>query len=731
MLLPRKLNITRLGAVLILTLWCTVATAQSPNDEGALHNDLPEFLVTANRDYFKVKGPGKFSYEVAKDSTLRNANTVEALRNVPILDARADGQVSAMDGKALEFRLNGLHDPMLSNLSQALTAIPANVIKRIDFNVEFNSSGAQVIVVDIVTKAQLEGYRAQLTSGINDSRWKNGIWAMTKLRRLAIHGSYFNTWMWGHPSTSGSDEYRYDSPEFYRYVNESKDRGYRTDLHNFEVSASYDVADHAYISLYGGAMFKTDPRSSASSKTSIFDNRGNLAAAYGREDRTKMKDAEYQASVKFEKAYGGRHPGELNLGYEFYTRPYSSTSTSTYEITADESGTAPDFLGMTNSVLKLSKAYTTNTLAGEWQTLLSRHVILSAAGKFRTRWETYDNDLSERPLNRTDWSREMSSTSLQEQSGMLTPKLAYFTQVWEVRGGVLLQGYHHRIDATGFDRITNNRFMANPFVSVAIITPRNLTFELSYNQASRIPDITALDPYVVRTTAGEIQYGNPFLKPETTHTLKLEASKKTGKLFTGGSVNAGYTRDIILSYRFLDNGILNQTFGNVANLRNVGLSAYTSGRLHRNTYLRVNVSADWLQYRSGMLGLDNSGWQASITARLEQELPWDVTLDASGSYRSRSVLLQGKGAHNFSYTLGFYKQFFNRKLTVLVDADSFIPIWYKQTRDTFADQYSATSWSRTFHANFSLTLRYSFGHLKANVKQSSFSLDNDDVKKSY
>lgn len=715
-----------------IMLCSLIMFAESEDNSGTRHYELSELVVSANKDFFKITGPNKFSYEVDKDSTLKNANTIEALRNVPILDTKPNGEISAMNGRKLSFKLNGLHDTMLTDISQALTAIPASVIKKIEFSTDFGSDGSEMIVVNIVTKARLEGYRAQITSDITDSKWKNGIWAMTKLKRLAVHGSYFNTWIWGHSSTSGSDETRADSPGFYHYEMRSEDKGYRTDLHNFELGASYDVADNAYIGVYGSAMFKSDPRSSSFSATNISDINGKPVVSFTNRHVERMKDSEYQIAVKFEKNYSGRHPGSLNLGYQFYTRPYGSTSYKTYDITENNNDANLDFLDLNSSCLKYNKDYITNTLAGEWERRISRNILLTASGKFRTRRESYDNNLIlQNSSGLTDGQSELSETSLTEELGILTPKFAYFTNVWEIRGGALLQGYHHKIKSSEPIEINNNRFIVNPFISAAIITKRKLLFELSYNQNSLIPDITALDPYTDRTLAGEIRYGNPFLKPESHHSIKLDAGKKTGKLYTSGSINAGYAKDLILAYQFLESGIIHNTFGNIANRRNIGISGYTSGRLHRNTYLRVNATIDWLQYRSALAGIGNCGWQGGISAKLEQELPWGLTLGTSAAYRSRPVLLQGKGAHSFSYNVSLYKQFFNRRLSIFLDAESFIPVWYRQTQESFANQYSATTWMRTFHASFSLTLRYSFGALRAEVKQSSLSLDSDDVKQTY
>lgn len=696
---------------------------------------LDEFVITADRNLFKVTGPNRFVYDVSKDSTLINANTIDALKKVPILNANNSGEVNAMNGKPLVFKINGLRDPMLQNLSQALTSIPAEVIKKIEFYGDNSGAGKEVIIVNIVTKGRLEGFRVQITSNVTDHSWRNGIWGLTKVRRFSTQGSYFNTWEWGHNSKSGSDEYRYGTPDTYRYRMESTSGGYKVDLHTFEASASYDVDDHSFLSISGTAMFKTDPRTTYSSTNNIYRQNGSLAAMYSNTGENRMRDAEYSASLKYERSLDDRiHPGILNIGYQFYSRPFTSLSVNKYELDVNNIGSDIDFLNLTNSHLFMKKSYVTNTIACEWEKRVSNRVSLDIYGRFRTRSERYENKTTMDKItssNRMPVS-ESFRTSLMEHWGCITPKVAYFTNTWEVRGGFMTQAYIHRINTSNStEAIVKRRMNILPFASTAFITKRKMLLELSYNMDNRIPDITSMDPYINQTIPGVVSYGNPELRPQVENTLKLDISGKTGKLYSGITAKVSYLKDVILAYQFVNNGILNRTYGNMANRRAAGLSGYASGRFHRNSYVRFNASLDWTQYRSSTLRISNQGWQIWAQAKLEQELPWNVTLDLSASYSTRSVTLQGRGPQEFRYDIGVYRQFLKRKLTVIIDAASFIPVWYKANSNSYGPEYSRSSWNHTFHAEFSLTLRYTFGKLKAEVKEGTVSTVNNDIKKDY
>lgn len=724
------------GSLLIILVVCMISWCDvMAQEQNSRITTLDEFVITADRSLFKVTGPNRFVYDVSKDSTLINANTIDALKKVPILNANNTGEVNAMNGKPLVFKINGLRDPMLHNLSQALTSIPAEVIKKIEFYGDNSGDGKEVIVVNIVTKGRLEGYRVQITSNVTDHSWRNGIWGLTKVRRFSTQGSYFNTWEWGHDSKSGSDEYRYGTPDTYRYMMERTTGGYKVDLHTFEASASYDVDDRSFLSISGTAMFKTDPRKKYSSTNNIYQQNGSLAAMYCNTGESRMRDAEYSASLKYERSLGDRfHQGSLNIGYQFYSRPFTSHFVEIHDLQVNNISSGIDFLNLTNSHLSLKKSYVTNTIACEWEQRVSNRVSLDVYGRFRTRSEGYENKTTMVRITSPDRMpvSESFRTSLMEYWGCITPKVAYFTNRWEVRGGFMTQAYIHRINTSNSTEVIAKRRMnILPFASTAFITKRKMLLELSYNMDNRIPDITSMDPYINQTIPGVISYGNPELRPQVENTLKLDISGKTGKLYSGITAKMSYLKNLILAYQFVNKGILNITYGNIANRRAVSLSGYVSGRPHSNSYVRFNASLNWTQYRSPALYISNQGWQGWVQAKLEQELPWNVTLDLSASYSTRLITLQGHGPQEFRYDIGLYRQFLKRKLTIIIDASSFIPVWYKANSNSYGPEYSRSSWNRTFHAGFSLTLRYTFGKLKAEVKEGTVSTVNNDIKKDY
>ena len=727
-----RLN-TMFLSLLLLSIW-TNSHAQLPTDTVTHKTDtLDELVVTARKRLFKYSA-NKFEYNVAADSTLENANLMRAMKRIPILEVSGDNNVSSMEGLPLIYKINGLKDPMLSgDIAQVLTALPASDISKIELKKIADEDKGTAMEVNIITKSRLEGYRAQLSTYLTDQSWRNGIWGMSKVKRFNFSGNYTNTWIYGHDMTSGLEETRTIDGKEYYFNDLSKSGPYKTDLHNIEISASYDTDETSFLSLYARGLFKTDPRQDRSMTRTVTDADGNRLLEYGFRDQTRYSDSEYEASVNWEKIFNSQtHPAYINLGYEFYNRPTRSDETGSYDMehAADPSmiESIYDFRHVTR------KGYATHTIQADGTYRINRRNEIGLFGKLRFRDETWDNDVEKiyefnpaRPVESL-----ISNTGLKEIFGSLFPKYAHYGKRWETTLGVLMQAYRHSVSATGIDEdIKNSRISILPYARVAFITRDRLLFELNYEMKSQVPDITALDPYVNTDNAGEISYGNPNLRPQKSHDIQFRMSRDIGKFYTSGYLSYALTDDVILSRVFMSEGTLNHTFGNIGLRRSYNFGGYTSGRLFPKTFLRFSAGVSRIDYRASEINTRNTGWQWNVSARCEQELPWNLFLDANANFNSSPVMLQGRGASNFGYGLSLYKSFFSGALSVSVNASSFVPVWYKRKSTTETENYYSRSWNRTFHAYFGLGISYSFGRLQSQVKSSSVSVKNDEIKKDY
>ncbi len=115
---------------------------------------LREVTVSAQRNNFKILSD-RYVYDVASDSTLRNATTFDAFRNIPILNVSLNGQISSMQGKQLTYKVNGLVDPILwGDLQTAFLSLRARYVSRIE------------IVENSISRSAIFSARANTCSGV-------------------------------------------------------------------------------------------------------------------------------------------------------------------------------------------------------------------------------------------------------------------------------------------------------------------------------------------------------------------------------------------------------------------------------------------------------------------------------------------------------------------------------------------------------------------------------------
>jgi hypothetical protein len=106
-------------------------------------------------------------------------------------------------------------------------------------------------------------------------------------------------------------------------------------------------------------------------------------------------------------------------------------------------------------------------------------------------------------------------------------------------------------------------------------------------------------------------------------------------------------------------------------------------------------------------------------------------LSDNAGYNSPWIYLQGKGSKNFYYSLRLEKSFPRQRIVIGAEAKSFIPVHYTNTNENRSEGYYSLTHDRSFHAAFSLSVRWRFGKLKAEIRKVEEEIKHDDIKQNY
>ncbi len=241
--------------------------------------------------------------------------------------------------------------------------------------------------------------------------------------------------------------------------------------------------------------------------------------------------------------------------------------------------------------------------------------------------------------------------------------------------------------------------------------------QLNYTRRLRRPWGGQLNSFKNTRDASMVSFGNPELTPEFTNSFSLNYLKTWTEHTL--SVGAYYrpTTDVIQRVAYMQNDTLYSTNENVAKSQSAGMEFIVKNKLFRILDLTTTVNAyyyklDGFSYVINdqvVRGLsdENFSWDARMLAAFI--LPYDISLQTTASYRSRSVITQGYREPNFSLDLGLRKTFFNKALALSINCRNVLGT-RKFENHTSTDSFTRyqKNW-RDPKVNF--TLSWNFGNM--------------------
>lgn len=722
-----------LGIMLFMPLASQAQSYQKANLQDSIPTTLlKEVSVKARRDLYKTR-PDVIIYDVKADSSLIGKNSFDALRNVPLLNVERNGNVHSVGNWPIEYIVNGAHDRTVSgNIHDALESLDAKYLKRIEVRIVRNISGQQTLQINLVTKGRLWGYRGLASSSLSDANWRNGAFIFAKKNKFGVTFSYYNNWRWGHDSRLNSEEWRYSSDDLYHAKSEYKSSGFKVDLHNLETTLSYEFTPLKVLSVYARAMLKTNPHNTSTNEYVAENNLGQQTYRYKQDGLFKMNDAEYQVCLDYEQLFGeNAEHGKFYAGYEFYSRPDKEQNNNNYTLLEYINPSyVKDFYNYHKETADYEDWHTLTIL---YRRKFNRHTLyaedfmrLRMEKENITQLESYafaDNpyETTERDLYRHN-----------QFSNGLKIGYSYTTGKIEAKAGA----FYQFLRDTSKKPLLNNSFSASeqfvtPYADFSYAPNWKVRLNLSYSMGKQVPNINSLNPYIDSTVPGEIFYGNPKLKPQTTQEISLSTNFRISKFNIYASSTHSFGKDIILRHSFLKDNILNKTYDNIGkryeNLTKVGVSS----KITRTTWTRLDASLYYTDYAATAYYNRNKGFTFSTTAYMEQELPHNFDINIGAGYNSPYIYMQGKGDKNFYYNLSVYKSFPKQRITISAEANSFLPIYYKNSSTSSSENYYEITHRRSFHASFEISVRWRFGKLKAEEYSVDERYDNKDVKTNY
>lgn len=713
-------------------------------------NQLETVEVVAYKPLVKAD-VDKIAYSVEDDPEANTNTVIEMLKKVPMVTVDGQDNIRVNGNSSFKIYVNGKPNNMMTkNPKEVLKSMPASSIKKIEVitnpGPKYDAEGVGGIL-NIVTEGKgPEGYNATFSGRANNSSYGGGLYATVKQGKLTMSVNY-----------NASSNH---SPKGYTYSDRSQigtdgtvtsstvADGYtkgHSQWQGGDVEASYEIDTLRLITGSFSLSKFTSKRDALNTAFSTVPATGQRLYGYRSPSHSKENWDDYSASLDYQRSFSVKDR-LLTLSYRLESSP--STSDSRYLYTHREA--ADDWQTFIDRMRDQRMDGDENTMEHTFQidytTPFAKHHTWEAGVKYILRRNKSDNDRYNLGTSDKDETYDSDNSShYRHHNDILAAYTGYCLTLdkWSARLGLR---YEHTLQKVEYLLGRGTNFHKNfddlvPSARLGYKFSDATNLSLGYKMRINRPGIWYLNPYLDDRIPDAISQGNPNLDTEKSHAVDLQFSSYNSKL----------TYTLTGTYRFVNNSIesvdrlvndrdieglpnptgkdvIYSSYANIGHIQYAGLMAYANWTPITNTRITLNGSVGYSHMSDGQ-SLRNHGWCTNIDASLQQTFAKTWIFNASYYVQTPQPTLQGKDARYQWYNFSLSKSFMDKRLTLTAYIiNPFGKRYFCYRSETVADNFRTTASSSWCQLYYGVSVRFRIGKLKASVKHTERTVENNDVK---
>lgn len=653
---------------------------------------------------------GKQVYDVKKDLTVQNGTALDVLKNIPSIDVDNDGNVSLRGAGNVKILINGKPSAMLSNGTQILQSMPASIIEKVEIitnpSAKYEAEGNSGIINIIMKQEQTVGYNGNIkVNGGTQDKYNLSLSFAGNKNKLSLSGNY-SYWNYYLPGMSFLNRNNFTSISA-RTIEQVFNWNYKGVSHYGSFGADYDINDKNTLSLTT-VMFFFNRHIKNSNSMHFYDVSNVNTANYLIKDDNGVDGYNLDATLTHTKKFDTKDK-EL---------------TSFINVTARKENNNDNYINndFINPVLLQEKKYKWNFtfLNGQVDFVnpFSPVSKLEAGLKANARFINGDYQFNYLDNVSGNWLPYSGRANDADYTDLISA--AYLTYSGGYKNFTYqlgLRGEHTYIDFSilqGSQKYNNKYFDLFPSAALTQKIGTMHQFQLTYSRRINRPNLYFLNPFVEQFDEYTKRTGNPYLKPDYTHSVELGY---TLYLPVGSVTLNNYfrnTRNVLDFISYVDTaGVNTLKPDNVGKTNTLGTELILQGGFAKwwtyygsASYYNANYFGDL-----NGVGFDKNynSWSARFSTNAA--IPDIVDVQLSYFYGGRRTTAQGSVDPFQSFNIAIQKNFFDKKLVIgfrvndLFDQQRFKRI--NSTGDFYQDVYQKTT-SRTAF----LTLTFNFGEQK-------------------
>jgi outer membrane receptor protein involved in Fe transport len=706
---------------------------------------LQEVQVTGQRSQMKLEVDRK-TFSVDNVLAAAGGNATELLEQIPSIEVTTDGEISLRGNSSVEVWINGKASGLTSdNRYDVLQQIPAESIERVEVidnpSSKFSAEGSAGIINIILKRDRKPGYYGSLRAGVDTKGgWNTGANMNYSSGILEAYGNLGYRARRGGGGSESNQEYL-KTNQYQRYSSDNDNRGGSLFA---RAGLTWHLTEKDDLTLSGMTM-----QGNHKNDNTTPYHYGTIGAAQDDYLMTRTTSGEgkmqmYHGEIGYDHNWSDKH----KLQFTFAADRWKSDNDNIYQdhtiwyapTTAQQTEQGiyqyrPSFVNNHGFETKL-----------EYENQITDDLKIEAGynGEF-----SHENTPQESWVDSTSWE----GRNQQEERSFFNRfiydtdihalYLSVNTKLWNKLGVMVgMRGEYWRVDTESYDwyqeygvtppvgapespkPFKKDYFQLFPSLFLSYELTETAQLQLNYTRRLRRPWGGQLNSFKNTRDATMVEFGNPELTPEYSNSFSLNFLKTWAEHTLSISTYYRPTTDVIQRIRYQgDDGVMYSTSENVAKNQRAGAELIMKDKLFRILDLTTTLNAyyyklDGFSYVINGQTItgqsdENFSWDARVLASFI--LPYDISLQATGNYRSRGVITQGYRRANGSLDLGLRKSFFNKALALAINwRDVFNTRHWKTytSSDTFT-RYQE-NW-RDPRVNFTLT--WNFGNMAGKKKR--------------
>ena len=693
-------------------------------------NHLQEVKVMAEKLLIEVD-VDKITYNVSADPDSRSITTLEILRKVPLITIDAEDNISLNGSNSYRILINGKRSSLfVNNVSDVFKSMPASLIKSIEVitnpSARYEAEGIGGIINITTFKKRIDGYNGSVNASASmPLSLSTGGFITYKSGKLGLSSTLnLST---GISPVSLSDGSRVDKL-FLNNLEQSAEGNSKNRFAYMSAEGSYELTPLDLLTA-SGSFNGGKGDNSFDQRVKLINSTGSVVEAYKNVNMSNNNFKGNDFDFDYQRSFKKNTERLFTLSYKLTTNDNSSNSLSKIDPLINYKAK--------ENLIDDAEVFSEHTVQAYYVHPFKNQLLelgVKSIWRFNNSNYSYTNRLPGSTLYLRDSALSNDFNYDQNISA------AYFSVTlkkdkWGLKAGARMEETKTRADfRTSGTHANLTYFNVIPNLTLSRKLTRVSMIRMSYSQRIERPSLYYLNPFVEISDPRNIYFGNPNLKPATSHVFNVGYSSFIKGISVNSSLFHHYTRNSILYYTTLGNDtIARSTYDNIGSNQTSGFSISTNITIRKNLSININNTNSYLKFTSNINGMPGSshGFMSAILLYTSYRFNKGWRSSASFNYNTTSVLLQGTQAGYISNTIAVSKEFLKeKKASATLSLNN--PFQNRRNLYTELDDplfYQLRN-SYTVVRKITVSFNYRFGRLQDDIVRKKRGIKNEDLKTS-